>query len=181
MTRHAQDFSRRGRGRKSLPGHSIHVQKICTITPWTESAVHCTRSTVLKHEEPVTLPIFKNNVLVRSKELHTREILSMDKKASTMMQASCDNGIAIANTEQNRFMPPPHRMPRRNRAQFESRTEANNFDQLVPYSTLSAEDKLHFKQCHIKIVAEEMSAESRPRTTNFNEEDLRRVADLLDT
>ena len=95
--------------------------------------------------------------------------------------ASIDSGIAMANTEQNRFMPPPHRMPRRNRAQFESRTEANNFDQLTPSSPLSAEDKLHFKQCHIKMVAEEMSAELMPGTTNINEEDLRRVADLLDT
>jgi hypothetical protein len=104
----------------------------------------------------------------------------MDKKSATM-QAGCDNGIAIANTEQDIFMPPPHRMPRRNRAQFESRTEAKNFDLLVPYSTLSAEDKLHFKQCHIKMVAEEMAGDSRPGTTKFNEEDLRQVADLLDT
>jgi hypothetical protein len=106
--------------------------------------------------------------------------VTMSKESSTMMQASCDNGIAIANTEQNRFMPPPHRMPRRNRAQFESRTEAKNFDQLTPHSTLSAEDKLHFKQCHIKMVAEEMSADSRPGTTKLNEEDLRQVANLLD-
>jgi predicted protein tyrosine phosphatase len=105
----------------------------------------------------------------------------MDNKTSTMMQASCDNGIAIANTEQNRFMPPPHRMPRRNQAQFESRTEANNFDQLTAYSTLTAEDKVHFKQSHLKMVAEEMSAESRSRTTNFNEEYLQQVADLMDT
>jgi predicted protein tyrosine phosphatase len=105
----------------------------------------------------------------------------MDKKSSALMQGSCDNGIAIANTEQDRFMPPPHRMPRRNRAQLESRTEAKNFDLLVPYSTLSAEDKLHFKQSHIKMVAEDISAESRPGTKYFNEEDLRRVADLLFT
>jgi hypothetical protein len=99
-----------------------------------------------------------------------------------MTQASCcDNGIAIANTEQNRVMPPPHRMPRRNRAQFENRMEANNFDQLIPQSTMSVEDKVHFKQCHNKIVAEEISAESRPGTTNLNEEDRRQVADLLDT
>jgi hypothetical protein len=105
----------------------------------------------------------------------------MDKKTSTMMQAGCDNGIAIANTEQNRFMPPPHRMPRRNRAQFESSAEAKNFDQLIPYMPLSAEDKLHFKQCHIKMVAEEIKADSKPGATNFNQEDLRQVADLLDT
>jgi hypothetical protein len=99
-----------------------------------------------------------------------------------MEKANCssDNGISMANTEQNRVMPPPHRMPRRNRAQLENRMEAKNFDQLTPYSTLSAEDKSHFKQCHIKIVAEEMSAESRPRTQNFNEEGLRRVSDFLD-
>jgi hypothetical protein len=105
----------------------------------------------------------------------------MNKESSTMTQARCDNGIAIANTEQNRVMPPPHRMPRRNRAQFENRMEANNFDQLIPYSTLSTEDKVHFKQCHNKMVAEEISAESRPGTTSLNEEDLRRVADLLNT
>jgi hypothetical protein len=110
----------------------------------------------------------------------------MDQKPSTMMQERCDNGVAIANTtsktEQNRFMRPPHRMPRRNRAQFESRAEAKNFDQLIPYNiTVSAEDKLHFKQCHIKMVADEISAECRPRATNINEEDLRQVADFLDT
>jgi hypothetical protein len=98
-----------------------------------------------------------------------------------MMQAGCDDGIAIANTEQNRFMPPPHRMPRRNRAQFESSAEAKNFDQLIPYMPLSAEDKLYFKLCHIKMVAEEITADSKPGATNFNQEDLRQVADLMDT
>jgi hypothetical protein len=98
------------------------------------------------------------------------------------MEKAHANGsrTAIATTEQNKFMPPPHRMLRRNRAQFESRTEEKNFDQLIPYSIMSVKDKVHFKQCHNKIVAEEISVDSRPGTRNFNEEELRQVADLLD-
>jgi hypothetical protein len=111
------------------------------------------------------------------KKISDCELWNMEKA-----HVSSESGIAMANTEQNRFMPPPHRMPRRNRAQLESRMEANTFDKLKPY-TLSAEDRSHFKQCHIKMVAEEISAQSaqsRPGTTNLNEEVLRQVADLLD-